>query len=385
LNKDQEATNLQPHGTTGGVRWDTEVTWGTRTSERTECRTNCGEDARKPTIKKMPIKEFEGEPSEELRMRKAHGTSDDGTENSRSKSPGLRLREGIAIRDMDVGNEEETESARAEGEALKAQRTKQMVQEIMRCTAEVMVHQQDLADAKAREVAAQQGLAEAQLRVAKARQELADGIQNGLLIKVRTALVEEALMTTVIRDGEPMEEGKRIMIPEHEPKPSAPEVENAAEAHMPGELCLQAMIKAGQSLPEYEKSTCAWDLQLRRDVAGLLSLHQLGKYVSPSRKQAKKKEPRAPSATDPSDDWTNPCVMGSKCRKRHSPAKCAFKKLTPEVRLSHILALGLCQLCYRHPDTCKCWSLGKVPRCNAPGCGANHHNFFMGQSAEAGP
>ncbi len=69
-------------------------------------------------IKKMPIKEFEGEPSEELRMRKAHGTSDDGTENSGSKSPGTRLREGLAIRDMYVGNEEETESARAEGEAL---------------------------------------------------------------------------------------------------------------------------------------------------------------------------------------------------------------------------------------------------------------------------
>jgi hypothetical protein len=56
-----------------------------------------------------------------------------------------------------------------------------------------MVHQQDLADAKAEEVAAQQGLAEAQLRVAGASQERADGIQNGLLIKVLTALVEEAL------------------------------------------------------------------------------------------------------------------------------------------------------------------------------------------------
>jgi len=192
-------------------------------------------------MEKMPIKDFEGEPSEELRMRKAHGTSDDGTENSGPRSPGPRLREGIAVRDVDVGNEEETESARAEGEALKAQRTKQLVQEIMRCTAEVMVHQQDLADAKAGEVAAQQGLAEAQSRVAKACQELADGIQNGLLIKVRTALVEEALMTTVIRDGEPMDEGKSIMIPEHEPKPSAPEVENAAEAPTPGELCLQAI------------------------------------------------------------------------------------------------------------------------------------------------
>ncbi len=254
-----------------------------------------------------------------------------------------------------------------------------MVQKIMRCTAEVMVHQQDLADAKAGEVAAQQGLAEAQLRVAEARQELVDGIQNGLLIKVRTALVEEALMTTVIRDGEPMDEGKRVMIPEHEPEPPAPEVEYAAKEHTPGELCLQAIIKAGlgTSLPEYEKNTCAWDKQLRRDVAGLLCLHQLGRYISPGRKQSKKKEPRAPAATDPSDDWTNPCVMGSKCRKRHSPAKCAeFKKLTPEARLAHILTLGLCQLCYRHPDTRKCWSLGKVPGCSAPGCGANHHTLL---------
>jgi hypothetical protein len=32
----------------------------------------------------MPNKELEGEPSEELRMRKAHGTSDNETENSGS-------------------------------------------------------------------------------------------------------------------------------------------------------------------------------------------------------------------------------------------------------------------------------------------------------------
>ncbi len=211
--------------------------------------------------------------------------SDDKTEDSGSKSPGTRLREGLAIRAMDDGEEEETESARAEGEALKAQRTKLMVQKIMRCTAEVMVHQQDLADAKAGEVAAQQGLAEAQLRVAEARQKLVDGIQNGLLIKVRTALVEEALMTTVIRDGELMDEGKRIMIPEHEPEPPVPEVEYAARERTPGELCLQAIIKAvlSTSLPEYEKNTCAWDLQLRRDGTGLLNLHQLGRYTSLSR------------------------------------------------------------------------------------------------------
>ncbi len=106
---------------------------------------------------------------------------------------------------------------------------------------------------------------------------------------------------TVIRDGEPMDEGNRIMVPEHEPEPPAPEVEYAVRAHTPWELCLQAIIKAGQStgLPEYEKNTCAWDLQLRRDVAGLLSLHQLGRYISPSRKQSKKKAPRAPAAKLP--------------------------------------------------------------------------------------
>ncbi len=117
-------------------------------------------------------------------------------------------------------------------------------------------------------------------------EELADGIQNGLLIKVRTALVEEALMTTVIRDGEPMEDGKCIMVSEHEPRPSAPEVEKAAEAHLPGGLDLQAIIEAGQGLPGYEKSTCAWDMQLRRNVVELLSLHQLEGYISPNRKQA---------------------------------------------------------------------------------------------------
>ncbi len=71
----------------------------------------------------MPNKELGGRPSEELRTRKAHRRSDNETEDSGSKLPRTRLREGVAIRDMDVGEEEETESARAEGEALKAQRT----------------------------------------------------------------------------------------------------------------------------------------------------------------------------------------------------------------------------------------------------------------------
>ncbi len=94
-------------------------------------------------------------------------------------------------------------------------------------------------------------------------------------------------MTTVIRDSEPMEDGKYIMVSEHEHKPPFPEpeksaeVEKAAEAHPPGGLDLQAIVQAGLGLPGYEKSTCAWDVQLRRNVAELLSLHQLGGYAPP--------------------------------------------------------------------------------------------------------
>jgi hypothetical protein len=45
----------------------------------------------------MPNKKLEGGPSEELRTRKAHRMSDDETEDSGFKSPGTRLREGLAI------------------------------------------------------------------------------------------------------------------------------------------------------------------------------------------------------------------------------------------------------------------------------------------------
>ncbi len=94
------------------------------------------------------------------------------------------------------------------------------------------------------------------------------------------------------------------MSTDHQPRDfsKSAEVEKAVEAHPPGELDLQAIVQAGLGLPGYEKSTCAWDVQLRRNVAELLSLHQLGGYAPPNRKQVKKKEPRAPSATDSSDD-----------------------------------------------------------------------------------
>ena len=36
----------------------------------------------------------------------------------------------------------------------------------------------------------------------------------------------------------------------------------------------------------------------------------------------------------------------------------------------------LCQLCFRHLDSNKCWSLGKVPNCEVPECGAAHHSLL---------
>ncbi len=104
----------------------------------------------------------------------------------------------------------------------------------MRCNDNVTVNQQDLADAKGEEVVAPKGLAKAQLRAAKARQELSDGIQNGVLKNVRTSLVEEALMTTVIRDNKPASEDTRVLKLKQKPMPLAIE-EIATPEHVPRE------------------------------------------------------------------------------------------------------------------------------------------------------
>jgi hypothetical protein len=111
-------------------------------------------------------------------------------------------------------------------------------------------------------------------------QELADGIQNGLLIKVQTALVEGALMTTVIRDSKPTSEETCVAALKQEPAPRAIEetaMPECSRENTPRELCLQAIVKAGlsTSLPEHEKKSCAWALQLQKDVARLLGMHVL--------------------------------------------------------------------------------------------------------------
>jgi hypothetical protein len=69
--------------------------------------------------------------------------------------------------------------------------------------------------------------------------------------------------------------------------------------------------------------------------------------------------------------------MGKECSGAHSPATCQkFKRLTPRARLVLVQRKELCQLCFRHLDSNKCWSLGKIPNCEVPECGASHHSLL---------
>ncbi len=61
------------------------------------------------------------------------------------------------------------------------------------------------------------------------------------------------------------------------------------------------------------------------------------------------------------------------CKEEHAPPSCAlFKSKTPEERLAVVRCRELCILCFRHLDTKRCWSLGKVSNCNVRGCGRGH-------------
>jgi hypothetical protein len=84
-----------------------------------------------------------------------------------------------------------------------------------------------------------------------------------------------------------------------------------------------------------------------------------------------------PAVWDHTAVWAHPCIMGKECSGAHSPASCLkFKRLTPKARLMLVQSKELCQLCFRHLDSNKCWSLGKVPNCEVPECGAAHHSLL---------
>jgi hypothetical protein len=69
--------------------------------------------------------------------------------------------------------------------------------------------------------------------------------------------------------------------------------------------------------------------------------------------------------------------MGKKCSSAHAPSACQrFKRPTPKARLALVQSKELCQLCFRHLDNSKCWSLGKIPNCEVPECGAAHSSLL---------
>jgi hypothetical protein len=62
------------------------------------------------------------------------------------------------------------------------------------------------------------------------------------------------------------------------------------------------MVSLIVSLPECEKKSCAWDLQLQKHVAGLLNLYELGRYIPFSCKQPNKIVPHIPPVYEPKSD-----------------------------------------------------------------------------------
>ncbi len=101
--------------------------------------------------------------------------------------------------------------------------------------------------------------------------------------------------------------------------------------------------------------------------------------VSAERKPAQEKKVHfpPPKKFDPDAPWKFPCVAGDGCRERHSPTQCeVFKKMTPQLRLEKVEEKRLCKLCFRHLDTKRCWSLGKLSNCNVRGCGRGH-NYLL--------
>jgi hypothetical protein len=95
-------------------------------------------------------------------------------------------------------------------------------------------------------------------------------------------------------------------------------------------------------------------------------------------KAVAKKEPHfpPPKRWSPDHPWGRPCIA-DECREEHAPPSCAlFKGKTPDERLAVVPRRELCILCFRHLDTKRCWSLGKVDICNVRGCG-RAHNYLL--------
>ncbi len=83
-----------------------------------------------------------------------------------------------------------------------------------------------------------------------------------------------------------------------------------------------------------------------------------------------------PKRWSPDHPWGRPCIV-DECREEHVPTSCTlFKNKAPEDRLANVWRRELCILCFRHLDTKRCWSLGKVDNCNVRGCARAHSSLL---------
>jgi hypothetical protein len=83
-----------------------------------------------------------------------------------------------------------------------------------------------------------------------------------------------------------------------------------------------------------------------------------------------------PKKWSPDHPWGGPCIV-DECREEHAPTSCTlFRNKTPEDRLAIVRRRELCILCFRHLDTKRCWSLGKVDNCGVRGCSRAHNSLL---------
>ncbi len=74
--------------------------------------------------------------------------------------------------------------------------------------------------------------------------------------------------------------------------------------------------------------------------------------------------------------WGRPCLV-EECKEKLTPTACTlFKNKCPEQRLAIVRKRELCTLCFRHLDTNRCWSLGKVASRGIRGCMMAHCSLF---------
>jgi hypothetical protein len=85
----------------------------------------------------------------------------------------------------------------------------------------------------------------------------------------------------------------------------------------------------------------------------------------------------APQEGGPPDHpWARPCIV-EECQEEHAATACTlFKSKSPEDRLAIVMKRELCTLYFRHLDTKRCWSLGKVTSCRVKGCTLAHSSLL---------